>query len=138
MTITNRIQILCAEYKISLSKLESSVGLSNGQIRKWGEVSPKTENLLKVANFFGVSLDFLTGRPGFDSDVVLNNIKFEEYLTEKESHEFYATKLKNTIDSMSSKDTKEVLRFAQFMKDTTDYEKGNRIPDDKEEHYLPL
>ncbi|BDP97121.1 hypothetical protein EfmGK961_09370 [Enterococcus faecium] len=36
-------------------------GISNGQIRRWDKASPKSENLKKVADYFGVTTDYLLG-----------------------------------------------------------------------------
>ena len=36
--------------------------ISNGQIRRWDNSSPKIENIQKVADYFDVSTDYLLGR----------------------------------------------------------------------------
>ena len=36
--------------------------VSNGQIRRWDKASPKVENVQKVADFFGASIDDLLER----------------------------------------------------------------------------
>ena len=56
------IQRLCAEHETNLSKVERACGLSNATIRRWESASPTAENLVKVANYFGVSVDYLLGR----------------------------------------------------------------------------
>jgi len=53
------ITALCKGRNISVSKLEQSTGLSNGVIRKWGVSSPTVDNLKRVADFFGVTVDDL-------------------------------------------------------------------------------
>ena len=45
-----------------LLKSKRKVGLSNGQIRRWDKASPKVENVQKVADFFGASIDDLLER----------------------------------------------------------------------------
>jgi len=62
MGIVNRIKNLADAKKTSFAEIERTVGLSNGQIRRWDNVSPKTENLQKVADYFDVSVDYLLGR----------------------------------------------------------------------------
>lgn len=54
-----KICALCEKRGISISKLEQEVGLGNATIRGWTTVSPKAENLKKVADFFGVTTDEL-------------------------------------------------------------------------------
>lgn len=56
-----RIYDLCVKKGISVPALEAKIGLGNGTISKWKESSPSVDNLKKVANFFGVSLDYLVG-----------------------------------------------------------------------------
>ena len=58
MVLAN-ITALCKGRNISVSKLEQSTGLSNGVIRKWGVSSPTVDNLKRVADFFGVTVDDL-------------------------------------------------------------------------------
>ena len=57
--IYKNIVTLCKKHNIPISKLEKDVGLGNGTIGKWETVSPTVERVAKVANYFGVSIDFL-------------------------------------------------------------------------------
>lgn len=57
-----KIKQLCIERKTTISRLERETGIANGCIRKWVSVSPTADNLAKVADYFGVSVDFLLGR----------------------------------------------------------------------------
>lgn len=62
MNLYTQIKQLADERHITIAELERTTGISNGQIRKWDARSPKVENLKKVADYFGVSVDFLLGR----------------------------------------------------------------------------
>lgn len=62
VSLTTRIKDLCDSRSISIAELERTVGLSNGQIRRWDKVSPRSESLQKVADYFNVSIDYLIGR----------------------------------------------------------------------------
>ena len=53
------IEDKCKEKGISVSALEKSVGLGNATIRGWNESSPKADNLKRVADFFGCTIDEL-------------------------------------------------------------------------------
>lgn len=57
--IYKNIEAKCREKNISVSALEKSVGLGNATIKGWSESSPKVENLKKVADYFGVTVDEL-------------------------------------------------------------------------------
>ncbi|MGL4247037.1 helix-turn-helix domain-containing protein, partial [Lactiplantibacillus plantarum] len=62
MDLKSRIQGLANEKHITLAELERITGISNGQIRRWDKSSPKADNLKKVADYFGVTTDYLLGR----------------------------------------------------------------------------
>lgn len=62
----DRILELCNAEGSNLSRLERDCGLSNAVIRRWKNSSPSAENLQKVADHFGVSVDYLLGRQGYD------------------------------------------------------------------------
>ena len=55
--ITSNIGELCKRRGITFAELEKSVGLGNGTIRKWESHSPSVYTVLKVADYFHVTLD---------------------------------------------------------------------------------
>ena len=57
--IFDNIKSLCEKRQISVSQLEKKVGFKNGTIGKWRVHSPTVANLSKVAEFLGVSVDWL-------------------------------------------------------------------------------
>lgn len=57
--LVENIAALCKENGITLTALERAVGFSNYTIAKWKTCSPRVENLKKVADYFGVSVDDL-------------------------------------------------------------------------------
>lgn len=62
MSITQNIETLCNKHELTLYKLEKQLGLGQSAISKWSHSSPKVDNLIKVADFFQVSLDWLCDR----------------------------------------------------------------------------
>lgn len=54
---------LCERNKISVSELEKTLNMSNGSLRKDGDI--KSERLLAIAEYFDVSMEFLL--KGMDS-----------------------------------------------------------------------
>ena len=60
--IFTKIAELCKSKGITVAKLEKETGISNGTIARWGNSSPTVEKLERVADFFGVSVDYLLGR----------------------------------------------------------------------------
>lgn len=54
-----RIQKICEANGITVGKLEKDLSFSNSTIRKWKNSSPSIENLKKVADYFGITVDEL-------------------------------------------------------------------------------
>lgn len=54
-----KIKKLCEKNNVSVYRLEKELGLSTGSVSKWDESIPRADTLLKVANYFGVSIDYL-------------------------------------------------------------------------------
>lgn len=63
MTILERIQKLREEHGgISINRLEKEAGVSRGSIAKWDTSTPSYDKAKKVADYFGVTTDYiLTG-----------------------------------------------------------------------------
>ena len=59
MTVYERIESLRKERKLSQGNLEKELGFSNGSISKWKTSMPKPERLQKIADYFGVTVDYL-------------------------------------------------------------------------------
>lgn len=57
--ILKKIEALCQEKGINISKLEKECGIGNGTIRGWEKSSPRADNLKKVASYFGVPMEEL-------------------------------------------------------------------------------
>ncbi len=54
-----KLKKVCLDNNISFSALEKAVGIGNGVIAKWENSSPRVENLKKVADYFGCTVDDL-------------------------------------------------------------------------------
>ena len=57
--ILKNIKCLCEKKGISIAKLERELGFANATIRGWGNSSPNVDNLKKVADYFGVTVDYI-------------------------------------------------------------------------------
>lgn len=57
--ILENIRRLCSKKPVSIAKLERETGIGNGTINRWDKVSPSIDNVRKVAEYFGVSVDAL-------------------------------------------------------------------------------
>lgn len=57
--IYQNISRLCKGKGISIAKLERDLGIGNGTIGRWGKSAPTVDNVKKVADYFGVTVDYL-------------------------------------------------------------------------------
>lgn len=57
--IYDKIKVLAAEKKVSINKIEKDLNLSTSSISKWNKSMPTAENLKKVADYLGVSMEDL-------------------------------------------------------------------------------
>ncbi|MBL1223709.1 helix-turn-helix domain-containing protein [Enterococcus sp. BWR-S5] len=62
MTLFERVSELAKKQHIGLKELAGEIGLSESAIYHWRTSSPKAETLQKVAEYFGVTTDYLLGR----------------------------------------------------------------------------
>ena len=57
--IYRNIEVRCKKRGISISTLERAVGLGNATVKGWNESAPRVDNLKKVADYFGCTVDDL-------------------------------------------------------------------------------
>ena len=81
----DKIFSLMSERGISAKELSEKTGISSGNISDWksGRSTPKGETLIKIADYFGVSVDYLLGRessikkePDASGELSVKNVKF--------------------------------------------------------------
>jgi len=60
--LLENVKNLCKSRGTSIWKLEYMLCIGNGCIARWATGSPSTKSLKKVADYFGVSTDYLLGR----------------------------------------------------------------------------
>lgn len=91
MSLVNRIKQLCAQRDLSLHRLEMTVGFSKSSISKWDVNTPSADKVLRVADYFDVSVDYLLGRTEYaaPADVLANSREYEHFgpLTEEEKRQ---------------------------------------------------
>lgn len=59
MTFYSRLSALISEKELIFRKVERDCGLANATIRRWETQSPRLENVVSVANYLQVSIDYL-------------------------------------------------------------------------------
>ncbi|MBP3667413.1 MAG: helix-turn-helix transcriptional regulator [Clostridia bacterium] len=99
---------LCTVKGISPNGACAELGLSNATATKWKNgATPRNNTLKKVADYFGVSVDYLLG------NVPLDLQRFAE--KEKEPTVTVDPKLLSLIDSMSAEELADLERYAEFI-----------------------
>ena len=56
--ILKKIEELAKKQGISITFLEKKLSFGNGTIRSWDKCSPSIKKLKKVADYFGVSIEY--------------------------------------------------------------------------------
>ena len=71
MSLKQIINELCKSKGISIRKLESEIGIAQATITDWDKHRPSVDKVAAVADYFGVSVDYLMGRnePTDDEDI---------------------------------------------------------------------
>lgn len=61
--MVSTIKDLCKDAGTNLFRLEKDLGLANGTIKRWDSNTPSADRLHAVAEYFGVSMEYLlTGK----------------------------------------------------------------------------
>ena len=58
----DRVKQLCKERHITVAMLNDTIGWSHNAIGRWKTNSPSIDKVLAVAEYFGVSVDYICGR----------------------------------------------------------------------------
>jgi len=92
----DRFEELLKVRNVTPYKVSQETGVSQPTLSDWkrGTSTPKTDKLQKIADYFGVSLDYLIGKsdiPGTDEDV-------KEILSKKEGLYFKFAKTAEELD----------------------------------------
>lgn len=53
-----KIKSLCKEKGVSIAKVEKECNIGNATIRRWDRSFPRIDTLKKVADYFGVPIDY--------------------------------------------------------------------------------
>ena len=106
MNLLEKIQELCKENGMNPSKLEIELGFGKGTLYKWGKSSPNTDKLSKVADYFGVSLDYLIGKT--DIRQTANESNWKPQLTSKDDRDI-KKELNSILEELES--SEETLMY---------------------------
>ncbi|SBO16275.1 helix-turn-helix domain-containing protein [Carnobacterium divergens] len=100
MLLYERISELAKKQGVSVPQLSENLGLSRNAIYQWKTSSPKADTLQKVADYFGVSTDYLLGR---DEPEIIEDDKLKVIAS-------------HIDDDVTEDDMQEILNFIEFIK----------------------
>ena len=99
---------LCNERGVSPSAACSAIGLSNATFSCWTDESvPRKATLMRIADYFGVSVDYLLGNVQMD----LQHFAAKE----KEPSPTLDPRLLSLLDSMDADQLAEIEQYAEFI-----------------------
>ena len=75
--IVNSIKLICKEHDITITKLEETLGMSQGLISRWNKSDPSLSKVIDIANYFKVSLDEVTGYKNIVNDKFIGKLLFQ-------------------------------------------------------------
>lgn len=100
MLLYERISELAKKQGVSVPQLSENLGLSRNAIYQWKTSSPKADTLQKVADYFGVTTDYLLGR---DEPEIIEDDKLKVIAS-------------HIDDDVTEDDMEEILNFIEFIK----------------------
>lgn len=103
------IRSLCKKNNVTLKQLESDLGFGNKTIFSWEKSSPSIDKVRMVADYFGVSIDYLIGRTTPDA---LSPDETELILLYRLLNDDGKAMVREYIEYISSKDKYKKCNFA--------------------------
>lgn len=71
-----KIKTLCAEQGLSILQLEKELGLSHS-VHRWDESKPSIDKVKLVADYFGVTVDYLLADESYDENEMIKQKLFD-------------------------------------------------------------
>lgn len=102
MTAFDRVKKLCDEQKISIVELEERLEFGRNSLYGWKKKTPNGANLIKVAEYFNVSTDYLLGR----TDI--------KRMPDKD--DIHTIAAHHEGDEWTEEELEEIERFKEFVK----------------------
>lgn len=81
LALKDNLKNLCKNKNISISELEKLLSFGNGSIHKWSVNSPRVNNILKVAEYFQVSIDDLIGKKAITENLSNKPLTYSPEIT---------------------------------------------------------
>ena len=108
-----RVKELCKSRRISLTDLSRALGWNENSIYHWKKTSPSAEKVQMVANYFGVSIDWL-----LNGDEAAKEVATPSYAT------LYLIDLSDRSEDEKDEFEKEMEMMSQFVANRIRAKKG--------------
>ena len=76
MPLREKVQLCADQHGISIRQLEKQVHIANKSIATWNDHRPSVDKVVAVADFFGVSMDYLLDRDSYSDHEIELMSKF--------------------------------------------------------------
>ena len=134
MICTDRIKNLCKGRGITIARLEKELGFANGTIASTKSNNMRSDRLMAIANYFGVSMNYLmTGKDWEWEAATPAEIEyFEKDATTPHPITKREEELLEVFHKLSADQQEEVLRYGQFLYEKFHDERKKSSPSSKE------
>ncbi|MCJ7837478.1 helix-turn-helix domain-containing protein [Cuneatibacter sp. NSJ-177] len=105
MSSVDKVKVLCKEKKIPISKLEKELGFSNGYIGQLKKGVFPDDRLKKIADYLGVSIDYLTTG---DKNIIHSGLTAKDEKDIKKDLDNIMEKISTGADGPASYDGEEL------------------------------
>lgn len=113
-----RLKELCKKQGISINSLEEKLGFGKNVLYSWKKNIPTGANLAKVADYFGVTTDYLLGRTDTPQFTEKNERDVQKMLTEMKeglSNEHSLAYFKNDGEEIDEEDAELLAEALEFV-----------------------
>lgn len=124
MTLYERIESLRKSRGLSQGELEKELNFSNGSVSKWKKSTPTPDRLKKIAEYFGVTVDWLMTGDEKES----NSVYYINEETAKLAQEMFEDEdMRSLFDMKRNMPPERFKAHMEFMKNLYNQEKGNNF-----------
>ncbi len=118
----DRIKKLCKDKNISLNKLEETLGFGRGYLSKLNNSCPNASNIKKIADYFGVSVDWI-----LKGDEGVNGYYLNAETAKLAQEMFEDEDMRSLFDMKRNMPPERFQAHMEFMKNLYNQERGNNI-----------
>ena len=118
MTIFERVKMLADKQHISIVELEEKLNFSRNSLYSWKKNKPSVDKLNAVADYFGVTTDYLLGRTDTPQFTARNERDVQKMLTVLKdglSNEHTLAYLKNDGEEIDEEDAELLAEALDFV-----------------------